>query len=939
MTARRSRSTFRSPDECVLDDGPLAWSGVVHLVDGQPEVSFVRPSHTVMEGDYAQFEVALSEPSGVVVEVTYRTFPGTAYSSGDFWASTGVVQFAPGKTRSWTPSIRVRTDQIVEDEEFFSVELSQPVYALLGAQSTTEVRIVDRDTYQAFALDAVHVEHDLVHLTWRQTPYIHGDSATPTGWELLRRDADAGGAWQLIAEATSYQLPTMWRDFLVPGGVRSEYRVLPVYHPWTGDIVTGIATEWSMSAPPPSAEGEADNTVLPGFAVVSAGEEISPFANAFAGHHDYTFTLHPDPGPEFVEATVDVYVDDVLAVADEREISQPWDSPHNGVGRDDSAAIEEPGFRAVSGAQCNGPTCEVVVTGVATGTHTLRFVVSEGGGTSTRSIVQDLHPWWGQVGQFVTDYPTPILYLFSDRVATTSPVFWIGGPVMPFPLDSADHSDIVEMLRATLVVDGVSRNAGTFGSDGLVEWESPTPWVDGATHNIGAVSSDSDGRNVGRNILSRGLSGEHVDGRQILEAIDAPPYQYYDIDSAPFEFAVTVDTSLESNQAPTVTWVTPAAVSEDDDGELWTEIWLRVEDHDQDVNPHTVMVSNLSLVGGAETFQAHYADPAEQIRAEGAFGWFVCRIPLSISGTEFDNQLVIHAEDTAGHAVDESGFSIRRHLVEPGEYPVPVLSRPLVGRYYGDGETVLMDAAESTVPEGYEMWLGAMARDGSNAMPLAAVASGASGEFVTSWDYDEYVVRVVIATPEAMPSEAELRAIRPPCRIGDPDLTCASAELVVSKAAYPSHVPFKLDHVVPDQAMLQFGSAQPLVERSADGGATWQTVSSYEFWWQEYYLIDRDIEEGATYHYRIPLFEGALYLGQTTTGPGLPVEVPVWSAPRVVPELLDVTWACPQGASRFVCQGTLDLRLNPEPGETLEGTTVRVFLNEPTRQLTGRPGR
>ena len=173
------------PEDCVLDDGPLARSGVVHLVDGQPEVSFVR-SEPYRDGG------RLRSIRGGPVGAEWRRcggdvpsdFPGPPTSSGDFWASTGVVQFAPGETRAWTPSIRARTDQMVEDEEFFTVELSQPVYALLGAQPTTEVRIVDRDTYQAFALDAVHVEHDLVHLTWRQTPYIHGD----------QRDIDRLGA-------------------------------------------------------------------------------------------------------------------------------------------------------------------------------------------------------------------------------------------------------------------------------------------------------------------------------------------------------------------------------------------------------------------------------------------------------------------------------------------------------------------------------------------------------------------------------------------------------------------------------------------------------------------------------------------------------------------------------------------------------------------------
>ena len=63
------------------------------------------------------------------------------------------------------------------------------------------------------------------------------------------------------------------------------------------------------------------------------------------------------------------------------------------------------------------------------------------------------------------------------------------------------------------------------------------------------------------------------------------------------------------------------------------------------------------------------------------------------------------------------------------------------------------------------------------------------------------------------------------------------------------------------------------------------------------------------------------------------MEIPVWAAPRVVPELLDAEWHCPVGSALPFCDGTLSLRLAPEPGESLAGTIIRIFLNEPTHQL------
>ena len=168
--------------------------------------------------------------------------------------------------------------------------------------------------------------------------------------------------------------------------------------------------------------------------------------------------------------------------------------------------------------------------------------------------------------------------------------------------------------------------------------------------------------------------------------------------------------------------------------------------------------------------------------------------------------------------------------------------------------------------------------------------------------------------------------------LGSPDLGCASAEVVIPRAGLGQTVPFELVHALPEQVMLRFGVEQPSIERSSDGGASWQLVSSYE-WWENYFFIDRDVEEGATYHYRIKRLTDPVYLGQTMRSPGLPVTIPVWAAPRVVPELLDVEWHCPVGSALPFCNGTLNLHLAPEPGETLSGATIRVFLNEATHQL------
>ncbi len=91
-----------------------------------------------------------------------------------------------------------------------------------------------------------------------------------------------------------------------------------------------------MAEPVPDGAGEAAATVVPGYAEVVAVDHVPAGANAFAGRHDYRFTLLPDPGPEFVGASVDVYVDEMPIAFGGDEQPQPWIAPFSGLARDDA---------------------------------------------------------------------------------------------------------------------------------------------------------------------------------------------------------------------------------------------------------------------------------------------------------------------------------------------------------------------------------------------------------------------------------------------------------------------------------------------------------------------------------------------------------------------------------------------------------------------------
>ena len=149
---------------------------------------------------------------------------------------------------------------------------------------------------------------------------------------------------------------------------------------------------------------------------------------------------------------------------------------------------------------------------------------------------------------------------------------------------------------------------------------------------------------------------------------------------------------------------------------------------------------------------------------------------------------------------------------------------------------------------------------------------------------------------------------------------------------HPSN--FRAPHAFPEQIMLVWGGGRQLfLERSEDGGENWLDLGRTE---TENHFFDTDIVEGASYNYRGRLHPTHpwTYLDTTAPPPGGAAAVPLWLAPRIIPQLDGVTWECPNAAVRNFCVGTLHMRLQGEPGTgSLAGATLRVFLNEETFEL------
>ena len=110
-----------------------------------PQPSLSIQDATVAEDDgTAVFAVTLDVASGELVAVDYATADGTGAAGSDYTAASGTLTFAAGETTG-TIEVAVADDAIDEEDESFTVTLSNPVTATI-ASATAMGTITDDDT-------------------------------------------------------------------------------------------------------------------------------------------------------------------------------------------------------------------------------------------------------------------------------------------------------------------------------------------------------------------------------------------------------------------------------------------------------------------------------------------------------------------------------------------------------------------------------------------------------------------------------------------------------------------------------------------------------------------------------------------------------------------------------------------------------------------------
>src|SRR5262249_39646724 len=101
-------------------------TGNVTIIDNEPRINV--DSWSATEGNTGtqefQFNVSLSAAYDQPVTVNFDTADGSALAGSDYVAKHVTVTFTPGQPTSQTVKVLVNGDDVVENDEYFQVKLS-----------------------------------------------------------------------------------------------------------------------------------------------------------------------------------------------------------------------------------------------------------------------------------------------------------------------------------------------------------------------------------------------------------------------------------------------------------------------------------------------------------------------------------------------------------------------------------------------------------------------------------------------------------------------------------------------------------------------------------------------------------------------------------------------------------------------------------------------
>lgn len=128
------------------------------------------PSYSVNEG-IASVTLNVTRAGGSLgaASVSYATANGSATAGSDYTAKTGTLSWAAGDATAKTIVVSIANDTTVESAETFTVTLSNPVGAALGATTSATVTIADTDGNLQFDAATASVNESAGTLTLNVT--------------------------------------------------------------------------------------------------------------------------------------------------------------------------------------------------------------------------------------------------------------------------------------------------------------------------------------------------------------------------------------------------------------------------------------------------------------------------------------------------------------------------------------------------------------------------------------------------------------------------------------------------------------------------------------------------------------------------------------------------------------------------------------------------
>ncbi len=143
----RFRITLTDPRNASLNAAASQAEVTILDDDALPVVTLgrVEPVREGTDGQTSvELTVSLSAASGLPVSVSWQTADGTALAGQDYVAASDTLNFAPGVTEQ-TVRVQVNGDIYLENDEEFSVFLSNPLNATADTVNATALTILDDD--------------------------------------------------------------------------------------------------------------------------------------------------------------------------------------------------------------------------------------------------------------------------------------------------------------------------------------------------------------------------------------------------------------------------------------------------------------------------------------------------------------------------------------------------------------------------------------------------------------------------------------------------------------------------------------------------------------------------------------------------------------------------------------------------------------------------